>query len=485
MSEIRSLQPTTLWNHFADINAIPRASKKEEKIMDFVFQFGKRLGLETRKDKSGNVIIVKPATKGMESRKKVILQGHLDMVHQKNSGTAFDFEKEGIRMKMDGDWVKAEGTTLGADNGIGSAAIMAVLSSKDIQHPPLEALFTVDEESGMSGAIGLSKGEISGDILLNLDSENDSELCIGCAGGVDVTAEGKYETQKTRKESRAYKLTVKGLTGGHSGIDIHLGRANANKIISRILLDILPATRTEIHHIEGGSLRNVIPREAEAVFSIDLKSDGNLRRRVEELTAIIRAEYDRTDPDMMIALNEHDSSETSMDQDFAKTFLSILHTCPSGIHRMSPTVKELVQTSNNLSRVLASGGKYSIQCLTRSSVDSEKNDLASSLSSLFRLMGADVSTGNSYPGWTPNPDASIIKLMRRLYREKFDSEASVNACHAGLECGILGQFYPGMEMISFGPNILAAHSPDERVQISSVQKFWSFLLETLKEIPGK
>ncbi|MEM7369958.1 MAG: aminoacyl-histidine dipeptidase [Bacteroidota bacterium] len=488
-TEIQQLEPQSLWGNFADLNAVPRPSKKEERVIAFARGFGEKLGLETIVDEIGNVIIRKAASPGMEDRTPVVLQSHLDMVHQKNAGTEFDFEAEGIQMFIEEDWVKAKGTTLGADNGIGVAAIMAILESSDIAHPPLEALFTIDEETGMTGAMGLKGGLLNGKIMLNLDTEEDHELTIGCAGGVDVSASGTYTEIPVGEDRLAYQLQAKGMTGGHSGMDIHRGRGNANKLMNRFLFDTSKKLDLGIHAIDGGGLRNAIPRESSAIVSIPEGSLASLQQAVEAYSAVLKAEYGTTDPDILFSMEPiaADSSGINlslrMEPAFQQQFLRSIYACPNGIYRMSPDIEDLVQTSNNLARVEVKDGQYQILCLTRSSVDSEKMDEANAIASTFELIGARVNADGGYPGWTPNPGATIVSLMSNLYRELFDGEPNVNACHAGLECGILGTNYPEMEMISFGPNIRGAHSPDEKVQISSVQKFWGFLIETLKRIP--
>lgn len=482
--EVRSLAPATLWNHFADLNAVPRPSKKEERVTAFVKAFGEGLNLETTVDEVGNVIIRKPATKGMEDRETIIIQSHIDMVHQKNSGTVFNFDEQGIEMYVEGDWVKAKGTTLGADNGIGVASIMTLLSSTDIPHPAIEALFTIDEETGMTGAKALKAGMLTGKMLLNLDTEQDNELTIGCAGGVDVTGTGQYDTKKPAK-GNAYKIAVKGLTGGHSGGDIHLGRGNANKIMNRLLLLLTQAYNIGIAEIDGGSLRNAIPRESFAIIVVDAQHASDLKIAISNFAAILTEEYKTTDPALAITIEDAPTPPQVMDDDFQDELLRSLYVCPNGIYRMSPDIPGLVQSSNNLARVLVKDGSYSLQCLTRSSVETEKDDLAMAITCAFDMMGATTDYTSAYPGWQPNPNAVIIKLMSDLYQEMFGEPAHVNAVHAGLECGIIGTHYPKMEMISFGPNIYGAHSPDERVQISSVQKYWSYLLETLKRIPVK
>jgi dipeptidase D len=480
---IRKLEPTAMWNNFTDLNAVPRPSKKEEKVIQFIRQFGERLNLPTTVDEVGNVIIKKPATKDMEDRVTVVLQSHLDMVHQKNAATSFDFNSQGIDMLIDGDWVKANGTTLGADNGIGVASIMALLESKDIPHPALEALFTIDEETGMTGALSLKGGLLDAKIMLNLDTEDDHELTIGCAGGVDVTATGKYET-KTPASDKALKLTLNGLTGGHSGMDIHKGRGNANKLMNRLLMNLQKEYNIEIASLDGGSLRNAIPRESVCELTVASAEEENLKKKVTALAAIIKAEHQTTDPNLTISIEAIAKPAQVWNSDFQNSFLRAVYACPNGIYRMSPDIAGLVQTSNNIARVLVKEGNFQVQCLTRSSVDSEKTDLQDAIIATFELTGAQVATAGSYPGWAPKPSSAIVKLMSDLYEERYHEKANVSACHAGLECGILGTNYPEMQMISFGPNITGAHSPDEQVQISSVQKYWGFLLETLKRIPA-
>jgi dipeptidase D len=479
---IRKLEPTVMWNNFADLNAVPRPSKKEERVIQFIKSFGETLNLPTYVDEVGNVIIKKPATKGMEDRVTIVLQSHLDMVHQKNAATNFDFNTQGIEMFVEGDWVKANGTTLGADNGIGVASIMALLESTTIPHPALEALFTIDEETGMTGALALKGGLLDGSIMLNLDTEDDDELTIGCAGGVDITATGTY-TSEAAKHNMAYKISVKGLTGGHSGMDIHRGRGNANKIMNRLLLNLTRDLTIEIASIDGGSLRNAIPRESVSVITVG--DANNLKKSIQEFESIIQAEYKTTDPHVVITIEETDIPTQVVSADFQYKLLRSIYACPFGIYRMSSDIAGLVQTSNNVARVIVKDGAFQIQCLTRSSVDTEKLDLQHAITSAFELMGANIVAAGSYPGWTPKPSAPIVKLMSDLYKERYHSEAKVSACHAGLECGILGTNYPDMQMISFGPNIKGAHSPDERAQISSVQKYWGFLLETLVRIPKK
>ena len=482
---LTELSPVALWQNFAALNAVPRASKNEAQVIQFIIDFGNQLHLKTYKDEIGNVIIKKPATAGMENKQTVCLQSHLDMVHQKNADTDFDFATQGINMFVEDDWVKAKGTTLGADNGIGVASIMTILAATDIPHPALEALFTIDEETGMTGALGLKGGLLDAEILLNLDTEDDDELTIGCAGGIDVTANGNYMAAKIDATVDAFRITVRGLTGGHSGMDIYKGRANANKLMNRILLAVAEKFGVRIHTIDGGSLRNAIPRESFSVITVPVENTGACTSFLKEQEAVLKNEYQSTDPNFNIGIEKTNTPETVLDADFQYKLLRTIAACPNGIYRMSPEITGLVQTSNNLARVIVKDGSFAILCLTRSSVDSEKTDLAKTICYNFELAGAKATFGGSYPGWAPKPDAPIVKLMSNLYKESFNAEAHVNAVHAGLECGILGTNYPNMQMISFGPNIRGAHSPDEKVQISSVQKYWPFLLQTLKRIPEK
>jgi dipeptidase D len=479
---VRGLEPQIMWNHFADLNAVPRPSKKEERVIAFIMEFGESLGLPTMKDEIGNVIIKKPATKGMEHKAIVCLQSHLDMVHQKNAGTQFDFLTQGIEMFVEGDFVKANGTTLGADNGIGVASIMALLSSTDIAHPAIEALFTIDEETGMTGALGLKGGLLSATYMLNLDTEDDHELTIGCAGGVDVTGTGTYHTETLTGNYKGYTLALNGLTGGHSGMDIHKGRGNANKLMNRILY-AAQSLNIRLSSVDGGSLRNAIPRESTVLLAVPENNSSAFETLIKEQEASLKLEHQTTDPQLKLVTTVTGTPASVLSQSFQDTLLRVVYTCQNGIYRMSPDIAGLVQTSNNVARILVKDGSYSIQCLTRSSVDSEKGDLANALKSSMELLGAGVTLAGAYPGWTPKPESPIVTLMADLYKELYQHEANVNACHAGLECGILGTNYPEMEMISFGPNITGAHSPDEKVQISSVQKYWVYLLETLKRIP--
>ena len=481
--DIRQLEPKAVWNKFADLNAVPRPSKKEERVIAFMKDFGKQLNLETIEDAVGNVIIRKPATEGMEDRKAIVMQSHLDMVHQKNSDTNFDFLTQGIEMVVDGDWVEAKGTTLGADNGLGVATIMAILESTDIPHPAIEALFTIDEETGMTGAMGLEGGLLKGDILLNLDTEEDDEIGVGCAGGIDVTAVGTYNEEPTPETKIGYSIEVKGLQGGHSGMDIHKGFGNANKIMNRLLFDAFEAFGLRISEIDGGSLRNAIPRESRAVVAIDSTKEEAFKYEMGLQIEAIQSELKTLEPDLIVVLTKIDTPKVIMDLGVQEGLTRAIYAAWNGVYRMSPDIPELVETSNNIARVVIKGGDVKIGCLTRSSVESSKMDLAMQLRATFELIGCEVELSGDYPGWAPDMDSSILKVLRSLYETLYNEKPHVAACHAGLECGILGTHYPEMEMISFGPNIKGAHSPDERAQISSVQKFWIFVLEILKHIP--
>ncbi|MFD1614743.1 aminoacyl-histidine dipeptidase [Gelatiniphilus marinus] len=484
-SEIRQLEPQQLWNKFADLNAVPRPSKKEERVIAFMKDFGKNLGLETIEDEVGNVIIKKPATAGMEDRVTIVMQSHLDMVHQKNNDTVFDFDTQGIEMFVEGDWVKAKGTTLGADNGLGVATIMAILESTDIPHPAIEALFTIDEETGMTGAMGLKGGLLNGEILLNLDTEEDDEIGVGCAGGVDVTATRTYNEEETPEFKIGYEINVKGLQGGHSGMQIHEGLGNANKLMNRVLFDGFENFGLRISEIDGGSLRNAIPRESKAIVAIDAIHEEAFLLEMKQQAETIKKELKTMEPDLEITVSKTDTPQKIMDLGVQEGLTRALYAASNGVYRMSADIPNLVETSNNIARVIVKDGNIKIGCLTRSSVESSKLDLANTLRATFELTGCEVEFSGDYPGWTPNMDSAILKVMAKLYEDLNGEKPHVAACHAGLECGILGQNYPDMDMISFGSNIKGAHSPDERAQISSAQKYWKFVLEILKHIPVK
>ncbi|MSP84694.1 MAG: aminoacyl-histidine dipeptidase [Flavobacteriaceae bacterium] len=483
--EIRNLEPKALWNKFADLNAVPRPSKKEERVIEFIKNLGNNLGLETFEDEIRNVIIRKPATQGMENRKAVVLQGHLDMVHQKNSNTVFDFDTQGIDMYIDGDWVRARGTTLGADNGLGVAMIMAILESKTIQHPAIEALFTIDEETGMTGALNLKGGILKGEILLNMDTEEDDEIDIGCAGGIDVTATRSYNEEETPEGSVGYTITVKGLNGGHSGMDIHKGLGNANKIMNRLLFDAFENFGLQVAEINGGSLRNAIPRESVAKVIVAQMYDEAYVFDMQEIINDIKTEFKTTEPNLTIEIVKSELPSKVMDLGVQEGIIRSIYAAHNGVYRMSADMEDLVETSNNVARIIIKEGEITIGCLTRSSVETSKFDLANALQSAFELSGCEVTLSGSYPGWTPNVKSEILDVLVAIYEKQNNEKPKVVACHAGLECGILGTNYPDMDMISFGPTIHGAHSPDERASIKSAQKFWKFVLEILESIPEK
>ncbi|MBL1279601.1 MAG: aminoacyl-histidine dipeptidase [Fluviicola sp.] len=484
---IRNLEPKQLWNKFADLNAVPRGSKKEEQVIQFMLDFGKNLGLETINDAIGNVIIKKPASAGMEDRKTIILQSHLDMVHQKNNDTDFDFATQGIEMIVDGDWVRANGTTLGADNGIGVATIMAVLESDTIAHPAIEAMFTIDEETGMTGAIKLDASNFSGEILLNLDTEDDDELSIGCAGGIDTNTAYNYDQVNVEENYHLFELKIKGLTGGHSGMDIDKGRGNANKIANRVLYHFLShSVDFQLVSFDGGSLRNAIPREATVIIAVENEGLDELEETFPVIVAEIKSEFKLIEVKLEISLNKTVLSEMKMTTSLERTkIIQTLYATHNGVFRMSPDIEGLVESSSSLARVIVADGKFITQSLQRSSVESTRDDVANTVRSPFDLMGANVIQTGEYPGWQPNSDSEILVIMKDLYKKNFNEEPQVKACHAGLECGILSKHLPGVDMISFGPNIRAAHSPDEKCQISSVQKYWAYFLDTLQAIPVK
>ena len=481
---VRDLEPKILWNHFADLNAVPRPSKKEERVIQFMLDFGNSLGLETLKDEIGNVIIKKPASPGMEDRKTVILQSHLDMVHQKNSDTEFDFNTQGIEMVVDGDWLKAVGTTLGADNGIGVATIMSVLSSDSIKHPAIEAMFTIDEETGMTGAKQLDPSNFSGKILLNLDTEDDDELSVGCAGGIDTNTKYKYDEVPVTPGSEILKISIRGLLGGHSGMDINTGRGNANKFMNRILYHLVASVPYQLISIDGGSLRNAIPRESTAVVAVEKDEMDRFRHEFERITATLQHEYQQIEKGAVYSLRSvSETYEKAVHPLELMKILNAIYSVHNGVFRMSPDIEGLVETSSSLARVIVANGSFETQSLQRSSVESGKDDVANAVRAAFESAGCAVVQSGDYPGWQPNPNSEILNLMAGLYREKFKEEPQIKACHAGLECGILLKHLPDVDMISFGPNIRAPHSPDEKCQISSVQKFWSYFLDTLERIP--
>ena len=431
--EIRDLQPKALWNNFADLNEVPRASKKEDRVIEFIKNFGEQLELETQVDETGNVVIRKAATAGLEDRKMVVLQSHLDMVHQKNNDTKFDFDTQGIKMYVDGDWVKADGTTLGADNGLGVATIMAILQSEDIAHPAIEALFTIDEETGMTGAKGLSSELLKGDILLNLDTEEDDEIGIGCAGGIDITALREYEEENVPDNSVGYKIVVKGLQGGHSGMDIIKGLANANKLMARLLYTAYRDFGLRVSELHGGGLRNAIPRESEAFVTVDKEDTNFFVQQMLVWIDEIKKEYASLEPNMDISISEAEISGKLMKVEDQMEIIKAIASAHNGVYRMSPEIEGLVEASNNIANVVVANGKAKIKCLTRSSVESTKSDLAHSLQASFELAKFKVKQSGEYPGWAPNPASAILKVLDEIYQKQHGEKANIAACHAGLE----------------------------------------------------
>jgi dipeptidase D len=484
-NEILNLEPKELWKHFYTLTQIPRPSKKEGAVVQYMKEFGEKLGLETILDEVENVIIKKPATPGMENRKVVVLQGHLDMVPQKNSDKDHDFEKDPIEAYVDGEWVTANGTTLGADNGMGVAAAMAVLESTELAHGPVEALFTIDEEAGMTGAFALKPGLLDGDILINMDSEDEGELYVGCAGGTNANMNFSYQEESVPANCVALRLSVTGLKGGHSGIDIPLEKGNANKILNRYLWHASEKHGLRIASVAGGDLRNAIPREAFAIVTVPAANKADFLDCVGKMEEVFQNEFATIDPDLSFKAEETDIPSSVMDMDTQNRVLNALYACPNGVMRMSNDMEGLVETSTNLAIVKSENGELKIQCLLRSSVDTAREDLKNMFRAVFEPAGAEVMFDGEYPGWKPNLDSPILKTMQDVYNRKFGKIPEIKAIHAGLECGLLGGVYPNLDMISLGPTIRFPHSPDEKVNIETVKKFWDFLVATLAEIPEK
>ncbi len=487
MVQIKEINPTEVWSIFDQMLQVPRPSNHEEKIQEWAMNFGKSLGLETQMDEARNVIIRKPATPGMENRKGVILQGHLDMVPQKNSDKQHDFLTDPIEAYVDGEWVTANGTTLGADNGIGVSSALAVLASKNLQHGPLEVLLTATEETGMDGAKGINPEVLKGDILINTDSEDEGELYVGCAGGEDANITFAYREEPVPEGFTGVKLSVTGMKGGHSGIDIPLGRGNAIKVFFRILNEVSLKLGVRLASVDGGSLRNAIPREAFGMLAVEKSKIEDLAALVEDIAATIKKELAATEPDMMVKMEETPLPDSLIDQKTQEKLSFSVRACPNGVIRMSDSMEGLVETSTNLAIMKSDPQTKTINgaCLMRSSVDSAKTELGARIKAVFTLAGGEVGFSGSYPGWKPNLDSQILKIMQDVYKNKFGKTPKIMAIHAGLECGILGSTYPAWDMISFGPTIRYPHSPDEKVNIETVRKFWEFLVETLKHIPGK
>ena len=479
---MKNLQPQGLWSNFYDLTQIPRPSGQKEEVSAFLANYGRSLGLETIVDEIGNVIIRKPASPGYENHPGVILQGHMDMVPQKNNDTVFDFAKDPIEAYIDGEWVTAKGTTLGADNGIGVAAAMAILADKNVVHPPLEALITVDEETGMYGAFALEGGLLQGKTLLNLDSEAEGELYVGCAGGVDTTAKFAYTPVEVEEGDVAVKVSVTGCKGGHSGCDIHLQRANANKLLFRFLKEAVANYEARLASVEGGSLRNAIPREASAIITIPAEGLDEVMDLVAEFENLFVAEYDGVEDNIRLTAEQVECPAMELPEDVQDFLIHAITACPHGVYRVIPEMPDVVETSNNLAMLKTENNCVTVYCLTRSSVESRKEELQEIIHSVFAMAGAEVEFSGSYPGWKPNLKSHILEVMKQTYQENYGVEPRVIIIHAGLECGIIGRNYPGMDMISFGPTIKYPHSPDERVNIATVAKFYEYLLATLKAL---
>jgi dipeptidase D len=483
---ITELQPQRVWKYFNAITKIPRPSKKEEKIIAYLLDFAKTRHLEANRDEFGNVLIRKPATKGMEDRKSVVLQSHSDMVCEKNADVQHDFNNDPITTKVEGDWVKAEGTTLGADDGIGIAASLAILDSDDIPHGPLEVLITADEETGMTGAFGLKPGFFESKTLINLDSEDEGELFIGCAGGIDTSAFFTYKRKKLPENSFARKISVTGLNGGHSGDEIDKGLGNAVKILNRILWNASNKFDLRIHNIKAGNLRNAIAREGFASTVIPKEKISDFNAFIKDISSDIKNEFAVTEKNLSIEVEDIDLPDFVIDEELQNRLLNSLYACWHGVYAFSASLDDMVETSTNLASVkFLEGNKIQVETSQRSSVDSAKYDMAYTVGAAFRLAGAEVKHGSGYPGWQPNPDSEIMKLTEKSYKKLFELQPEVKAIHAGLECGLFLEKYPGTDMISFGPTIKGAHSPDERISIETTQKFWDLLLDVLKNIPKK
>lgn len=480
-----NLKPELLWHHFEELCSIPHPSRKEEKIAEYVVSVAKKNNLEALRDEFGNVLVRKPATKGMEKLKPVVLQGHLDMVAEKNSDVKHDFDNDPIQPYVDGDWVKAKGTTLGSDNGIGVAAALAVMESKDLEHGPLEFLFTLDEETGLNGASSLKPGFLKSEVLLNLDSEEDGALYIGCAGGKNTYAKFKYTPEEGPSDAAAYEIRVTGLKGGHSGLDIIEGRGNAIKIISRLLWELSKKYVIRLAKLNAGSKHNAIPREAFATITIAKEHENDLAPFIGEFNAKVKKENASKEPGLKVEVVKADNVKTVIDSETQYKLVNALFAVPHGVIKMSPDIPGLVETSTNLAIVTTEDDTVSITTSQRSSVESEKDEIANVVEAAFFLADADVTHGDGYPGWAPNIHSPILSVMKSNFHKMFGGEPEVKAIHAGLECGIINERYPGMDMISFGPTIVGAHSPDERVEVPTVEKFWNLLVETLKNIPSR
>ena len=483
--EVANAKPVEVWKNFVLLNEVPRPSKKEERVIEFLKSFARKNNLLFQQDEIGNLVIIKEATQNMKDCETVVLQSHVDMVHEKNNEVEFDFLNSGIKMYVEGDWVKADGTTLGADNGLGVAAIMAVLESKEISHPKVEALFTVDEETGMTGALNLSNTILSGKILLNLDTEEDDEICIGCAGGIDITMKRSYNLINSMNDEVCVELLLNGLTGGHSGAEIHKGLGNSNKIIFEIINEINNHFKISICSVDGGGLRNAIPRESTAIISFSKDNFELFEEIIKKSLDMYKKRFQLTDSDLNLEFKLLGNGLKQLSREDSNELIKAINMCPNGVFEMSKSIEGLVETSNNLANIKLVNGELKIMCLTRSSSEESKNKLSKIISNIFENISCSCTFSGGYPGWEPNINSKTLREVKNSYIKLFSSEPKVNVIHAGLECGIIGSHYPEMDMISFGPTILGAHSPDEKASISSTQKFWTFFTEVLANIPKR
>lgn len=480
--DVLNLEPKRLWKHFYDLTLIPRPTGQMTQVCQFVIDFGKSLGLETKQDKAGNVLIIKPASKGMENAPTVIIQSHLDMVPQKNADVNHDFTKDAIQAHIEGNLVKAQSTTLGADNGIGVGAMMAVLEDNSLKHGKLECLFTIDEEVGMIGAFGLQPGFLSGSVMLNLDTEEEGDLTVGCAGGADINAVFKYKDVEADSKDVAYTISLTGLRGGHSGGEIHEGRANANKLMARLLKEAIAESEARLASFNGGSLRNAIPREAFAVVTLLPENEDIFKEIVSEYEAIYKEEYADIEPSLSLKIEKTALPKSLIPEEIQDNLIHALVGCQNGVINMLTSFEGVVETSSNLASVKTSEGEVVVGFLARSSSETRKEEICSSIESVFSMAGAKVDILNPYPGWQPNAQSPTSDMMAKLFHDMFGKDAKVQVVHAGLECGIILSSTPGLDIVSFGPNIRNPHSPDEYVEIDSVERFYKYFVKTLELI---
>lgn len=485
MSEIRNLHPECIWRNFYLLTQVPRPSGHLEKIQQFLLDFAKKAGVEAFIDPAGNIVMKKPASPGMENRKGIILQAHMDMVPQKTPTSTHDFINDPIETRIEGDWVYANNTTLGADDGMGVAAIMAIMEDKNMKHGPLNALITADEETSMIGANALPEGELEGEILLNLDTEQEGEMIIGSAGGLDITAEIEYKEVETDSEDRAVKITVDGLRGGHSGIEIGLGHANANKLMARIAVDVIANTEARLATWAGGNMRNAIPRTCEAVFTLPAENVEELKAIAAEYAETFVNEYKGIESGIVVTTEDVETPATQIPKEIQDNVVNAINACHNGVLRYIPSIPEIVETSSNLAIINIGNGKAAIKILARSASESQKDCLANMLESCFCMAGMKVTFSGEYQGWDPNPDSEMIKVMADIYKREFGNEATVSVVHAGLECSVILSKYPGLDIVSFGPTLQHPHTPQERCEISTMPKFWKLLKCALEEVPVK